>query len=128
MTIDAYEIQFEDEFTKNSDRLANKKKFRTLPKQIRELAEEAQKGNFPGDLISRMDVPCPFEVYKLRLPNPDANVGKSNGYRVYYVVITEKRIVVFLAIYYKKEEADVSDTYIRGLIDGVFLDLLPEEE
>jgi len=28
----------------------------------------------------------------------------------------------------KKEDAAVSDTYIDGLIDGYFLNLLPEEE
>jgi hypothetical protein len=32
-----------------------------------------------------------------------------------------------MAIYYKKEYADMPDVYIDGLIDGCLLNLLPEE-
>ena len=81
-----------------------------------------------GDRITHRDEPTPYDVYKLRLPNPDANVGKSDGYRVIYMVVTENKVVVFLTMYYKKEDAAVSDNYINGLIDGYFLNLLPEEE
>ena len=70
----------------------------------------------------------PHEVYKLRLPNPDTKAGKSDGYRIYYIVVTEQRIVVLLTIYYKKEDEAVSDAYVNGLIDGYFLDALPYED
>jgi mRNA-degrading endonuclease RelE of RelBE toxin-antitoxin system len=113
---------------KGIDRLVRKKKFTSLPTQIRELTEKCRRGEFEGDHITHMDAPVVYDVYKLRLPNPDTNVGKSNGYRVVYMVVTEHRIVIFLAIYYKKEDADLPDKYIRTLIDGCMLEFLPEEE
>ena len=126
--IEFYEITKQSDFTKNAERLVRKKKFVSLPKQIRELSENIIKGEFEGDKITHNDLPTPYDIYKLRLPNIDTNVGKSNGYRVIYMVVTERKIVVFLTIYYKKEDATVPDKYIDGLIDGYLLNLLQEEE
>ena len=128
MNVEAFEIRQDSDFTKNVERFLIKKKFQHLPKQIQELTDKFRRGEFEGDKITHNDLPPPYDVYKLRLPNPDTNVGKSNGYRVIYMVITEKKIVVFLTIYYKKEDATVPDKYIDGLIDGYLLNLLPEEE
>ena len=128
MKIDFFEIENHGEFEKRVDRLVKKKHFKTLPLQIDELFNAFGKGEFEGDKIKSVKEPIAYDVYKLRLPNPDANVGKSGGYRVIYMVVTAVRIVVFLTIYYKKEEADVSDKYIDGLIDGFILDMIPEHE
>ena len=128
MKIDIYEVQETDDFGKRFNRLTKKKRFFSLPGQIGELIEAFRKGDFEGERIRYMDSPIKCEVYKLRLPNPDTNAGKSNGYRVIYLVATEARIVAFMTIYYKKEEPDVPDSYIDGLIDGFLLDLLPEED
>jgi len=128
VNIDFFEVRELDDFDKRFSRLTKKKRFFSLPGQVRELYHAFQRGEFEGERIRHIDKPLACDVYKLRLPNPDANAGKSNGYRVIYLVITEARIVVFLTIYYKKEQADVPDSYISGLIDGCFLDLLPEEE
>ena len=118
-----------DEFQKQAQRLTKKKRFKHLPGQIKELREEQLiNGDFQGDLIRHSDNPTPYDVYKLRLPNPDTNVGKSNGYRIIYVVVTEHRIVVLLAIYYKKEQESLSDLYIDGLIDGYFFDSVPFDD
>ena len=43
------------------------------------------------------------------------------------MVVTENKIIVLLTIYYKKEDATVSEVYINGLIDGYFLKSSPEE-
>ena len=126
--IEIYEIEQEIDFEKNFFRFLKKKQFRSLPDQIKDLKEKLQRGEFEGDKISHKDYPTPHDVYKLRLPNPDTGVGKSNGYRVIYLVRTENKIVVLLTMYYKKEQATVSDTYIAGLIDGYFLNSLEEEE
>ena len=128
MQIDFFEVQPLDEFKKRVERLTKKKRFLSLPNQIGDLFDAFRKGEFEGDRIKRVEAPIAYDVYKLRLPNPDANAGKSNGYRVIYLVVTEVRIVVFLTIYYKKEEADVSDQYIDGLIDGCILDMIPEDD
>ena len=126
--IDAYEVEQHTQIGKDMARLLRKKKFINLPLQIRNLEESLELGNFPGKLISRRELPIPHELYKLRLPNIDTKVGKSNGYRVYYIVVTEQRIVVLLTIYYKKEDEAVTDAYIDGLIDGYFLESLPYED
>ena len=127
MNIETFEIKRDTDFTKQVDRFLLKKKFRRLPKQIQELYEKFKRGEFEGDKMTHRDVPTPHDVYKLRLP-PDTGAGKSNGYRLIYMVVTEFKIVIFLTIYYKKEEEVVSDTYINGLVDGYFLNLLQEEE
>ena len=46
---------------------------------------------------------------------------------VIYMVRTENKIVILITMYYKKEEAVVSDEYVDGLIEGYFINLLPEE-
>jgi mRNA-degrading endonuclease RelE of RelBE toxin-antitoxin system len=125
LEIDLYEIYPIDEFKERVGRLTNKKRFFSLPDQIEELFDAFKKGEFKGVRIKHIENPCACDVYKLRLPNPDAGAGKSNGYRVIYSVIEEARLVVFLTIYYKKETADVSDQYIAGLIDGFLLGALP---
>jgi mRNA-degrading endonuclease RelE of RelBE toxin-antitoxin system len=122
-----YEIENHAEFDREQKRFVKKKKFFTLPEQIDDLVEKFEKGEFEGDKITHSDEPTPYDVYKLRLPNLDTGVGKSNGYRVMYMVVTEKKIVVFLVIYYKKETPTVSDGYIKGLIDGYFLNAQSEE-
>jgi len=126
MRIDIYEVTETHEFGKRFDRLTKRKRFFSLPVQIGDLFVAFQKGEFEGDRIRHSEGPFAYDVYKLRLPNPDTGAGKSNGYRVIYLVATDVRIVVFLTIYYKKEEADVSDQYIDGLIDGCLLDMVPE--
>ena len=126
MQIDFFEVYPTDEFKKRVDRLTKKKHFLTLPKQVKELFDAFRKGEFEGERINDAEKPIAYDVYKLRLPNPDANAGKSSGYRVIYMVVTAVRVVVFLTIYYKKEEATVADNYIEGLIDGCVLGMTPE--
>ena len=128
MQIVAYEIRESADFSARFERLTKKKRFFTLPDQIEEATTAFMKGEFEGDLIRHSDFPVPHDVYKLRLPNPDANTGKSGGYRVLYMVATKKRLVFFMTIYYKKEEADLPDRYIEGLIDGCLLEMLPDNE
>ena len=128
MKLNVYEVNPLDDFDKEVGRLTRKKKFFTLPKQIKELTIKAAKGEFEGTLIKHSDNPTPYDVYKLRLPNPDADAGKSDGYRVIYMVVTQDKIVVLLTIYYKKETESVSDTYISGLIDGYWLNDSNDDE
>lgn len=125
-----FKVDFGDDFEKHISRLVRKKKFYSLPDQIDKVIESFEKGNFTGDFdgdeILHVESPVPYSIYKLRLPNPDANAGKSNGYRLIYLIVSNDNLVVLLAIYYKKEIADVSDHYIKNLADGYFLSLLPE--
>ena len=126
--LEIYDVRPDKDFAKAVKRLIKKKRFYSLPKQIDELISDLEKGMFDGDLITHQDTPTPYDVYKIRLPNPDANVGKSNGYRVIYFVVTESKIVVLLTIYYKKEQEEFDEIYINGLIDGYFMSGLQLED
>ena len=128
METEFYQVEPFDEFEKQVKRLTKKKRFYTLPAQVEELRDKLLRGDFDEPPIFRLEDPAPVDVYKVRLPNPDANVGKSGGYRVVYMVVTERRIVVLLCVYYKKEQEDVTDTYVMGLIDGYFLGALPYDD
>lgn len=101
MNDNIFEVEYLSEFDKKTAKFVRKKKFKTLPYQIEELVKQAERGEFEGDKLTHRDFPTPHDVYKLRLPNPDTNVGKSNGYRIIYMVLTETKIVVLLTIYYK---------------------------
>ena len=125
-----YEVDLGGEFKKNARRLTRKKKFYSLPDQIDELVTKFENGNFDfgGDELFHSDTPTPYSIYKMRLPNPDTGAGKSNGYRIIYMVVSVDSLVVLLTVYYKKEIQDVTDEYVKALADGYFLSLLTEEE
>jgi mRNA-degrading endonuclease RelE of RelBE toxin-antitoxin system len=123
-----YEIDTIARFDREVKRFVKKKKFFALNDQLDELVEKAEKGEFEGKITKRGENPVPHNIYKLRLPNPDANAGKSDGYRVIYMVVTEKKIVVFLVIYYKKETETVDDSYIDGLISGYLMGLSEDND
>jgi mRNA-degrading endonuclease RelE of RelBE toxin-antitoxin system len=123
-----YMVEIQNEFDKEVERFVKKKKFKKLPEQIEELVAELRAGNFSGEILTKSDNPPLYEIYKKRLPNNDTNAGKSNGYRVIYLVLYESHVVALLTIYYKKEYETISDVYIKGLIDGFFLDLIPCED
>ena len=120
-TTEAYTVEHGEQINKDLDRLVRKKKFTSLPSQIHEIGKLLGKGEFQGVKIAQYDIPKPHEIYKLRLPNPDTNVGKSNGYRLFYLVLPQDHVVILLAIYYKKEKETLVDTYIDGLIAKCFL-------
>jgi mRNA-degrading endonuclease RelE of RelBE toxin-antitoxin system len=117
----SFEIDYHKEFENNVEELVKKKKFRNLPKQVAELTEKLKAGELDGDKITSVEKPVKYDVYKLRLPNKDTNEGKSNGYRVVYMAMTDKREVLLLTVYYKKEKTNVSDNFVRGLIEGYLL-------
>ena len=116
-----FEIDTTKDFDKEVERFIRKKKFRKLPKQIEELSKELSQGKFDGDLIKEATSPIKYVEYKLRLPNEDTKSGKSNGYRVIYAVILEDKLVLLVAIYYKKEKDTLPQEYIDGLIVGHLL-------
>ena len=125
-----FEVVYLSEIDKNIERFVKKKKFRKLPGQIEELEYKLSNGEFNEPPIWRSDYPVPYDVYKIRMPNLDANEGKSNGYRVIYAVVAREpiSIVVLITVYYKKEQVSVTETYIKGLIDGFFLESAPYDE
>jgi mRNA-degrading endonuclease RelE of RelBE toxin-antitoxin system len=116
-----YEVEYYPDFEKGFKRYFKKKRFIHLPAQIRELVEELEHGQFSGSLLFREDEPEPYEVYKKRLPNPDANKGESHGYRVVYLARHQNKLVAMITIYYKGDKETVPDSYIRGWVDAILM-------
>jgi mRNA-degrading endonuclease RelE of RelBE toxin-antitoxin system len=125
--VEVYEVKVDDRAQNEANRLAKKKRFTSLPAQMIELIDDFERGNFSGDNILTYDEPTRIEVYKLRLPNPDANAGKSNGYRVVYAIAIERKLVTILTIYYKKEIATLPESEIRGMLNAFIAKYLPEQ-
>lgn len=96
-----------------------KKKFSKINDDIDSVTVELEQGNLLGDRLEDLDVPENIAVYKVRIANTSANVGKSHGFRlIYYVVIDEK--VYLLSIYSKKDDNRIpSDKQIEFLIKAV---------
>lgn len=92
-----------------------------MPDLLDGLEVEVRSGVFGDDVWFHENSPIPYDVYKKRLPNPDNNAGKSNGFRVIYAVMSDQKFVLFATVYYKKEVTSVKEEYIRALIEGFLL-------
>ena len=91
-----------------------KRKYSAVTSQLRKLIEQLQNDERPGDKIPGVG----YDVYKVRLPNPSAQRGKSGGFRViYYVQIAE--VVFVLKVYSKTEQTDISPAEIRQIAESV---------
>jgi len=89
------------------------KKYRQVRSDLEPLIDELANGETPGDQIQHVK----RTVYKVRVPNRDAQKGKSGGYRVIYYIKTATRVVL-LAIYSKSEQTDISTDEILRMIEA----------
>ena len=89
------------------------KKYRNVRDDLQPLIDELASGETPGDQIEHVK----RTVYKARIPNRDAQKGKSGGYRVIYYIKTATRVVL-LAIYSKSEQTDISTDEILRMIES----------
>lgn len=97
-----------------------KRKYPAVTGQIRKLIDQLENDERPGDKVSGVG----FDVYKVRLPNPSAQRGKSGGFRViYYVQMADS--VFLLKVYSKTEQADIRADEIRRIAEAV---LPPDED
>ena len=96
-----------------------KKKYLKITDDLKPILIELENGNLVGDRIQNLDIPEGTAVYKVRVANSSANVGKSNGFRLlYYVVISDT--IYLVTIYSKKDDVRViSDEQIELLIRNI---------
>ena len=99
-----------------------KKKYTKIESDIAPIVAELKQGNLVGDCLEDLNIPENTAVYKVRIANSSANVGKSNGFRLlYYVAIGEK--IYLLTIYSKKDDIRIiSDSQIELLINNIMTD------
>jgi mRNA-degrading endonuclease RelE of RelBE toxin-antitoxin system len=99
-----------------------KKKYRRIGYDIRAFIQRLEQGEIPGDRLQRVK----RVIYKARMPNTDAQRGKSGGYRVIYY-LKQDDFIVLIYLYSKSELDDVDEAFIDALIDE-YEAALPKED
>lgn len=103
------EVLFTSEFKRSLRRLA--KRYRSIRKDVEPVVDRLASGETPGDRVQGTG----HTVYKVRIPNSDAQRGKSGGYRVLYYVETTERVIL-VTIYSKSDQGDISASTLREII------------
>jgi len=98
------------------------KHFPKVKRLVAELAIQLENGEILGDRIPN----SPYELYKVRLPNPDSQKGKSGGFRVIYYLKTAENILLVI-IYSKSDYPDIPLSTISKWIED-YTDSISEDE
>jgi mRNA-degrading endonuclease RelE of RelBE toxin-antitoxin system len=110
-------IEFSDEFLAAVKKL--RKRYRHIEDDLRPLISQLKRGEHPGDLLQGTTFEgTTYQVYKERLPNRDAQRGKSGGYRAIYY-LQSQALTIMVTIYSKSDQADISLEEIAGILRGV---------
>ena len=111
-----YAIRFSARFQKDVKQLA--KRYRHIRADLDLFIATLSTGNLVGDKIQGTN----YLLYKARVPNRDAQRGKSGGYRVIYYVVTAQSIVL-VTIYAKSDQVDIAlpeiDAIMREILDDM---------
>lgn len=91
-----------------------RKRYPHIQQDVQPLIDQLLAGETPGDQIESTG----YTVYKVRLPNRDAQRGKSGGYRVIYYIRAAERIVL-LTIYSKSDRSDTRADDIQSIISDL---------
>ncbi len=108
-----YSIANVDKFRKDLTKLA--KKYPSSLDMVEYLFCEIENGNLIGEDIAGLKLQG-NKVFKARMANPDANKGKSGGFRVIYYLVTSDKEVYPLTIYSKNDQDDISNHEIMRII------------
>jgi mRNA-degrading endonuclease RelE of RelBE toxin-antitoxin system len=76
------------------------------------LLTRLKKGEVPGDRVQGVGAK---RIFKVRVPNRDAQRGKRGGYRILYYIADGERCVL-LTIYSKSEQADIPSQELLQII------------
>ncbi len=88
-----------------------KRKYPGVTQEVSKLVTDLENNHRPGDKLSGFG----FDLYKVRLPNPSAQRGKSGGFRVvYYVQFAD--LIHLVTIYSKTDESDVSAYAVQAVL------------
>lgn len=101
------------------DYYIRKKKYRKIIDDIASVLPYLESGILIGDKLSGFNLPEGAALYKVRIANTSANVGKSNGFRLIYYLATEDEIYL-LTIYSKKDDERIpTDDQIALIVGNV---------
>jgi len=88
-----------------------KRKYPAVIGQLRKLIDQLENDERPCDKIPGVG----HDVYKVRLPNPATQRGKSGGFRVIYYLQVANSLFL-LKVYSKTEQRDISIEEIQRII------------
>lgn len=101
------------------DYYIRKKKYRKIIDDIASVLPYLESGILVGDKLSGFNLPEGAALYKVRIANTSANVGKSNGFRLIYYLATGDEIYL-LTIYSKKDDERIpTDDQIALIVGNV---------
>lgn len=89
------------------------KKYRHIKSDIQPVLDKLVAGETVGDQIQDIG----YSVFKERVVNRDARKGQSHGYRIIYWIKSNDEVLL-VAIYSKLDQSDISDEYIRRVIQS----------
>ena len=91
-----------------------RRKYPAVTVEVSKLVTELENDKRPGVKLAGFG----FDLYKVRLPNPSAQRGKSGGFRVvYYVQFVD--LIHLVTIYSKSEESDIGIQAVQGIIADI---------
>ena len=101
-----------------------KRKYRKIKEDLAPIFKNLENGNFVGNRLKDLNLPEGTAVYKVRVANSSANVGKSDGFRLlYYVAIGDE--IYLLTIYSKKDDVKIlNDKQIELLVRNIMADII----
>ena len=111
------DITWSDKFARDIVYYYKKKKYLKIRDDVKKVTTELENGNLVGDKLSGFDLPEGTALYKVRIANTSANVGKSNGFRLIYYLATADEIYL-LTIYSKKDDERIPNDAQIAMIVG----------
>ena len=112
-------ISWSDKFVSDIEFYYKKKKYLKIRSDVKKVTDELEAGNLVGDKLSGFNLPEGAALYKVRIANTSANVGKSNGFRLIYYLAIEDEIYL-MTIYSKKDDERIpNDAQIAMLVSNV---------
>lgn len=112
----AYHVNEVESFGKVLIKLS--RKYKSTPDVVESFFEDLEKGNLVGDPIPGLKLKG-NKVFKTRLENPDANAGKTGGFRIIWYLVTSDNEIYPLTIYSKNDQEDVPRKEIQRLVRKV---------
>ena len=97
-----YHVRYSVPFNRDLKKLA--KKYPQIKKDLSSLIDQLEQGNFQGDELQDF----PGTVYKVRIGSTDQKKGKRGGFRIVYLIVTNRETIHLMAIYAKARQTDLT--------------------
>jgi len=105
----SYSVYLPDSFKRSLKRLT--RRFPGVRQDVIAAIEEVLRIPMLGAVI-----PGSAGIRKLRIRSSDLKRGKSGGFRLLYIVLSDRELICPLLIYAKSDQADVTRRELRALL------------